>query len=415
MAQDTQPIWKFIRLEEYRKPTEPAREAVRKGVRGLWQRLRQHPRPAEYLIEQKDLHQVPQQLLEQAAPTPTWDAAVSTLTAALEGWLGEPRPRHPVQILLGPPYSGIPDIAMHWTRANDWQLLEAPSPEQVLAGGAGWLEQLKHAEDTALVIPALEHCYLRHHDGLALIRQLIKWVCARQQRCLLGCNSWTWAYFRKAVEAEVALPSPIVLQAFDQDRLRRWFRLLADNAEGSDFQFLQESNGKPVLPPPSDEVEQQADKRTKGQEANDRRPAGVSDFLNYVAGHCRGIPLIAWSIWRRSLQVATEERVQEATVLDTGRILWVRPWTRLDLPSVPLQHTQSDLFVLHALLLHGGLPTDLLPVVLPSTPTEIMQALHHLHACGLLSEVRDRWQITSLGYPAVRRVLVSEGYLVDQF
>ncbi len=415
MAQDSRPLWEFVPIERYARPTEPTTEVVRKGIHGAWERLRQHSPPEKPLIADEDLSQVPEERLQEAAPPPAWDDAVSALDAALAPWLEAPEPASSVQVLVGPPFAGLSEIATHWAHAREWRLVTPPLPAQVLAGGGDWFSALESDDDTPLVMPSLEGCYLRHHDGLALIRRLIDWVCAYRRRCLLGCHSWAWAYLRKALEVDVVFPPPLTLQGFDDERLQRWFRSLASGAESAAFTFLQANSGKPVLNRVDHGAESKANEQGPNQTRQNDRSHGVTDFLKYVAGHSRGNPGVAWTIWRRSLHLAVSEEGQETEAPDTGHVLWVKPWSQIDLPVCPSQLSQSDLLVLHALLLHGGLAAEFLPQLLPSTTTEIMHSLHELHARRMLDEVQGRWQVTALGYPAVRPILESEGYLTDPF
>jgi hypothetical protein len=415
MAQASRPLWEFIPIDHYARPTEPTTEVVRKGIRGAWDRLRQHSPPEKPLIADAELSQVPEDRLQQAAPLPAWDDAVSALSAALEHWLTAPEPASSVQVLVGPPFAGLLEVATHWAHAHQWRLVTPPLPAQVLEGGGDWFSALESDDKTPLVMPSLEGCYLRHHDGLALIRRLIDWVCTHRLRCLLGCNSWAWAYLRRALEVDVVFPPPLTLQGFDEERLQRWFRSLALGADGAEFTFLQANSGKPVL----NRVDQGA-----GPGKNEPRPPKtsksdrshrVTDFLKYVAGRSRGNSGVAWTIWRRSLHLAVRDEAPETEIPTDSRVLWVKPWSQMDLPYCPSRLSQTGLLVLHALLLHGGLATEILPQLLPFTTSEIMQSLHELRAREILHEAQDRWQVTPLGYPAVRPILESEGYLTDQF
>ena len=69
--------------------------------------------------------------------------------------------------------------------------------------------------------------------------------------------------------------------------------------------------------------------------------------------------------------------------------------------------------VLHTLLIHGGLWSRILPELLPLSPMEILEHLYLLEASGLVESDQRFWRVTPAGYPAVRQVLQSEGYLTD--
>jgi hypothetical protein len=415
MTRTSPPLWEFVPIDHYARPTEPTTEVVRKGIRGAWDRLRRHSPPEKPLIADAELDQVPEERLQKAAPLPAWDDAVSALSAALEHWLKAPEPESSMQVLVGPPFAGLSEITTHWARAHEWRLVTLPLPAQILEGGSDWFSELESDDKTPLVIPSLEGCYLRHHDGLAFIRRLIDWVFTNRLRCLLGCNSWAWAYLRKALEVDVLFPLPLTLQGFDDERLQRWFRSLASDADGAVFTFLQANSGKPVLNGVDHGTEPSAEEPRPHKVSKSTRSRRVTDFLKYVAGRSRGNPGVAWAIWRRSLHLAVLDEAHETDIPTDNHVLWVKPWSQIDLPYCPSQLSQSDLLVLHALLLHGGLASAILPQLLPFTTTEMMHSLHELRARGILHEAQDRWQVTPLGYPAVRPILESEGYLTDQF
>ena len=71
--------------------------------------------------------------------------------------------------------------------------------------------------------------------------------------------------------------------------------------------------------------------------------------------------------------------------------------------------------VLHTLLLHGGLSTEILPQLLPLSTNEIMQTMVTLQSAGLVDAGDDCWRVSALGYPVVRQVLKEDGYLIDSF
>ncbi len=406
-------LWEFVRFNQYSKPAEPASEVVRKGIWGMWDRLRQHrPSHDNMIMSQENLCQVPAELLQQAAPKPDWNLALPALATALEQWLETPEPSTPIQVLVGPPYCGIPEMVTAWTRTHDWRLVEPPSPSQILAGAREWFSDFDTDDATPLVIPSLEQCYLRHQDGLGLIPRLTECLAMKRIRCLLACNSWAWAYFRKVYEVDVLFPPPFTLQGLDHTRLQHWFRFLISGPDPSGMRFLQADNGKPVLS--IDDHDTEGD--TSGQPPegkNHHSQSNVTGFLKYVAGTSRGIPGIAWAIWRRSLRYAAEETNDGDS--ESGTVFWIKPWSQLALPSFHSPYDQNALLVTHALLLHGYLPNEALRVALPLNPKEIMHGLHSLHIQGLIDSVQDRWYVTPAGYPAVRRALESEGYLIDEF
>jgi hypothetical protein len=73
------------------------------------------------------------------------------------------------------------------------------------------------------------------------------------------------------------------------------------------------------------------------------------------------------------------------------------------------------MLLLHALLIHGGLPEALLPELLPFSRARCMGALLALRGAGAVQWDRGRWRVRALAYAAVREGLRGRDYLVDQF
>ena len=85
----------------------------------------------------------------------------------------------------------------------------------------------------------------------------------------------------------------------------------------------------------------------------------------------------------------------------------------MQLPDLARSAAKLDGMLLSTLLQHGGLPQALLAELLPAAPSRVVHSLHQLHLAGLVEKAGDEWQPTPTGYPAVRRFLAEEGFLVD--
>jgi hypothetical protein len=410
----SQNLWRFIRLDQYNRPSDTSRETMRKGVSGLWLRLGWGSKAEESVFAEKDLSQVPQELVDQAAPDPEWSAALPAVTAVLDTWLDAKVPGSTNQIFVGPPYHGTFEILTAWAQARGWRLVAAPSPEMILTGGQDWLTQFEE-DNEPLVLPHLEHCYLRHYDGLTLLRRLLDHIISQSRRWLVGCDSWAWAYLSKALKVDTVFPPPFILEAFDQERLKTWFQQLAAESGENIFVFRQLDSGKYVLPP-----------ATGGEASGDRSQGAAAEdsgFLKNVAAYSLGIPGIAWAVWRRSFGFvnAMEEGGAESDKAapaagdgNTAYPILVTPWSKITLPRFPFQRFSTGLLlVLHTLLIHGGLWSQIFPELLPLSPMEILEHLYLLEASGLVESDQSFWRVTPAGYPAVRQALQSEGYLTD--
>jgi hypothetical protein len=415
---EQQNLWRFIRLEEYIRPPEPAQEKVRQGIFGLWGRLGWGKKSGP-VFRETNLSQAPRELLDEVVPVPDWSEGVAAVTAALGDWLDAALPDPTVQVFVGPCYSGTAQILAQWAGARGWDLLPPPEPEQILAGGKEWLAQADDGSDAPLVLPHLEHCYLRHYDGLTVLRRLLEIMLSHRRRWLVGSDSWAWAYFRQVFSVDALLRSPWILAPFGQERLQVWLPEVIEGAPTPGFVFRQSDNGKFILPPTLGGDPAFPDQNQPEPAAS----ANLSNFLKYLAAYSRGVPGIAWAVWRHGLYEAMLQEVEEkgpeaggesSAAPRADRTIWVKPWPQIARPTIPnLPERPQLLMMLHALILHGGLQERLLPEVLPMPPMEIIEYLYLLQNAGLVETEKSFWRVTPEGYPAVRQALQSEGYLTD--
>jgi hypothetical protein len=385
------------------RPVEPTREAVREGIRGFVEHLRKPDRAGEAFLARSRLASVPAYLMERVAAPPDWNGLTPGLDQALGAWAHEEEPATPIQVVVGAPYSGVPEALAAWAKALGWRVAVAPTEEEILQGGEAWLDSFSRDLEKPLVIPNLERLYLRHHAGLSLVRRLLDWLWSTKRRCLIGCDSWGWSYLTKSLQIDMLMPPPLTLAACDYTHLRTWLRELASRLDRFGVVFRQTNNGDFVLPP--------------AVSPDGESMLVASDYLKHLAAFSRGIPGVAWAIWRFSLQYeideAVEMRAQETAEKDRRLTMWVKTWAQLELPEPPRLVTQPQLFVLHGLLLHGGLTSQGLAQVLPLSEAEVIESVHRLQPTGVIETVGDRYRVTAITYPTVRKILFQEGYLVD--
>jgi hypothetical protein len=256
------PAWRFIPLDQYARPVEPASKAVREGILGLLDHIRMPRSTNGTFLVRTDLTSVPPFLMER----------VPALDQALGTWAKEEQPVSPIQVVVGAPHSGIPTALAAWAKDMGWRLVVAPTDRQILEGGGEWLDQFSHDLEKPLVIPRFEHLYLRHHAGLSL--RLLDWLCSTQRRCLIGIDSWAWSYLTKASQIDTILPHPITLAACDDESLRTWLQQLAFRSGQFGVVFRQTDSGSFVLPP--------------GGGVESEETAVVTDYVRHLAAFSSG-------------------------------------------------------------------------------------------------------------------------------
>ena len=394
------PTWQFIPLEQFSRPQPPPAEFLRTGITGVLARISRLRRSLRGAVPLAELTAVPTYLLERIAACPTYDRQISALESALAEWAAAGGAAGKLQVVVGPPASGMGEVLGGWAREHGWWNIAPPDYSDILDGGQTWLETFEHDPDKPLLIADLARLYLRHHNGLDLVRRLLDTLWARNGQCLIGCDSWAWGYLSQALQIDTQLPPPLTMAACDSDHLLAWLGELAAGAERFGFSFRLANNGKYVLQP------------------RNREMVEVSDYFKHLAAFCRGNPGLIWAIWRSSLQYGANAEVDpkalESAGRDSNRTIWVKNLGSLKLPDLP-GASQDKLFVLHTLLLHAGLPISELTRLLPLSPAEVMRAIHILRNAGLIQAEGQHLQVSPLGYPAARQILSQEGYLVDAF
>ena len=426
--------WQFIPIQDYARPTEPTSETVLLNLRDQWLvfqrwlRAQTHVEKEEY--EAPDLRSAPQRLLNWAAPEPAWPTCYhEALDEALDEWLAQDEREAGVRVVVDAPFNHLDEAVAAWGQARDFVLIEPPSVAEVLNGGSQWLEHWlgqtlqfdeRGAPNTRFVLPQLHRCYLRHHDGLTLMRQLLDNLFKRPYSGLIFCDSWAWAYLCNVLHLSSFFDHVLTPCAFDAEALAHWFAELSQQSPPNQYIFRQADNGKRVL------SRKHTEKDDPPLSLKQRETDNRSDFLTYVATRSRGNPGIAWALWRYSLKVASDdqvaEEVQEEAESDRGTTVWVTPWEQLDLPSLPANPSTGEAFVLYTLLIHGGVSGATLPQLIPSSPSDIIEVAQGLKRRGVIEQVGEldermqttkRWRIHVLAYPNVRAFLKNEGYLVD--
>lgn len=401
-AEKVEPIWQFGPVADYSLPVAPVSQAARRRLaflRRLWQRNNQESEPL--FSADDDLLALSAWWLARIVPTPDWEAAAQALHATLSDWLARQGSEQPIVLLVAPPHSGVVKILRAWADREEWPVLTGPTPGQIFDDADDWSPQ-RPEEAGGWVLPHMERLYLRHQNGLGLVRRFLnRAIVGEWGRGVLCCDSWAWAYLRHVWQGRQ--PITLSLQAFGRERLTALFQEMGEGFQGDPPLFRQADNGRYILPPPAEEG----------------KSAELSTFLQILAAHSRGIPGVARSIWRSSLQTEPDDSIDEETAQEDRRLpnrtIWVKPWNSITHPAVRPGAGREQAFVLHTLLLHNGLPLELLQGLLPLSPTETAATVSSLADAGLIGLDEQRLRVTPAGYPDVRQFLQREGYLVDQF
>lgn len=380
----------FLPLGKYDWPSTP----VNRGIDQVLSQIRKRLQRTDKLsgIDPDRLSPAPSDLIARVAEPPAHYPLIAELNATLSQWLADDGTLDRVQTIILPPCDRE-DLLGQWANAHGLQTF---SIDHTLTE----LDALDDPQAQPLVIPRLEHRFLRTRGGLHDIRQLLDRLSIMERRIIVGCNSWAWQFLRKSCEVDLIFSTPMTFQAFDKKRLRSWLGTLAhDPADGSNLCFRSASSGQDVF-------------------GNGEGETEVSAFMTELAKRSMGIPWVAWHLWQDSLHLATAvegDAVEAAEVetdaskeVDDRDIIWV---TDILPPSVPSRTDQNALLVLHALLIHGGLTQDQIVQTVPLvTYTHVLASLLR---SGLVDRTDGVYRCRPAAYPVVRDGLNNSGYPVD--
>ncbi len=396
------PLWEYITIADYKLPAEPVTHTARKGLSVFRHLLQRNKTETESPLKtEAELSRLPAYLLERIAPSPPWNDAAAALCVELDHWLSLEVPDPPVVVLVGPPHSGHTDILRAWAEQLKWPILKPPSAKQILTCDESWLTR-QNDHSGFWVFPVLEKAWLRHSEGLNLTRRFLDNAYAgKLGRGVIGCDSWAWAFLRHVWQG--SLPVVLTLQSRDQNRLAAHFQKPADYAGKQQILFRQSDNGHYVLPLP--ETTDISGKK--------------SHFLQLSAAYSRGIFGVAQAIWRAGLRTEPDKTMEDKNETEDEKIphqtLWITPWNQLKHPSLPDGTGDDEAIILHTLLLHNGLPVELLQQLVPLSSNQVLEILFRLEASGIVIQQNDDWRISPRGYPAARQLLQMNSYMLDHF
>lgn len=408
---ETPSYWQFVPIGDYQVPALPARGAMSEAWTQFKRALRriddESLQPARKEAQLRALSEV--RLSHLVPPVDPNDPA-DALDGALYDWMTGHDER-PVRFVVGQPHGCYPQLLPFWAQRHGARLIDPPDPETLLEGDLGVLDRFevdrpgtRAGNGGMWVIPDLAHWYLRHPEGLRLVRALL----ARAEtgelgRGIIGCDSWAWAYLGHL------WPMPhhdaLTAQGFDGTRLTRLLFHQIERQPHRRVHFRNAANGQDILAVPSN---------------GNGNGVTAHPELQRLAAHCRGNPGTALTYWRESLRTepddggvtAVEGEQRNDDIFDEEDV-WVT--NQLHEPILPNETGEDVALVLHALLLHNGLATRWLAELLPLARDVSLAILLRLTRAGLVTRRGDRHIVTALGYQSVRSLLQRRDYLTDSF
>ncbi len=392
-------LWQFVPLASYARPESPATHVAVTAWARMKQLFQRNPAQDDAPAKrEEELRRLPQLQLQHVARPIEWEALAPVLEESMATQWGDDLPG--VRFVIGQPHCGHAEIASQWASEQQATLIEPPSMAQILGNDQSWHRNWASAGDKVWVLPRLERCFLRHANGLDLVRQLLEAVASgRAARGLIACDSWAWAYLQRVWP--LPRPAALTLQAFNGQALARLFSLLAAPGGKRRLSFRHASSGQETLGVPYE-------------------GSSCSDDLIRLAAHCRGNPGTARDYWRQRMRSEPEADVEAdndqsdaSTNADANEVIWVS--ATLPEPALPIEADEDVALVLHALLLHGGLPEAALAEVLPLSRQRSLATLRRLQQLEVCEISNEYWRVSALAYALVRAWLRGRDFLTDDF
>lgn len=405
--QDDTRLWTYLAVAEYNVPSPPVSHAARWGARRLWRWARGLVANTKDASNDKtfDVDRPSAELLHSLTTEPDWSEAARRLDHSLgDDWFNNRRPTRLVRACVGAPGCNISGILQRLAQQRGLSVLAPPPPESLLNStglNASDRQSPSESADAILVIPNLERWFLRHENGLTALRALIEQLASGGQRALIGCDSWAWSFLQRAVGIEGLLGQPQSLAPFDACRLDLWFR---SSLKLQTFEFRERDGNQEVFPDlaPADDETGDAPKRER------------SALMTSLAARARGNLGVALAVWRECLRTREKDDDREAPPAGS-RVLWVVSPDELSLPEIPANADRMHRFLLHSILVHGGLPLSAIYGLMPFSREDVRGRIGELQNAGVIEQRDERLQVSLAAYPAVRRDLHGEGFLTDAF
>ncbi|MEQ9411413.1 MAG: hypothetical protein RIK87_27105 [Fuerstiella sp.] len=402
-------LWSLVPIADFQVPLCQTADAARGTMRRLRESLQGLFRArSEVPPNQKVQRHCPNaDVLHTLSPALDWAAAAASLAETLgEEWFADPEPGRSVTTIVGPPGCDIAQMLQTLARDRGLTVLAAPCFQTLLESSPTSLPAFSPLEaqiDRIVVIPQLERWYLRHEDGMAVIRQLLRQIRGSEQRILIGCDSWAWAFLQQAIGIQDMLGPPLTLAPFDAERLDTWCRSIP-HVRSCDIRTS--DDGEAVFP----------DCPTADEQHTDDSRRSISAFIRNLSAHARGNPAVAMALWRFSLeQPESDAGEAEDTSEGTRTLMRATPPAQLPLPRLTDASDRIDRIILHSVLLHGGMPAARLSELLPFSETEVERRTNLMCRTDVLQQVQGRLHVSLTAYPGVRQDLRNDGFLTDAF
>ena len=403
-------IWEFIPISDYNKPTYIFEQTFKTKFPRIMKKISRSKVEDVFLTDLDKLKEFPEAKLNRVVSVPDLTEPIKHLDSTLFDWLKAKPTTDDIIFVINQPYSYTQEIVTNWATKNKIPIISKPNNDQILDQSFDFTSQFMKAKSNVFVIPNFEKFYLRHYNGLTIIRNLFLYLWSNEIKTVICVNSWSWVYLKKVLEIDSFGVEQLVLAPFNYTKFEKWFKTLKKDLKFRKIVFRKADDGNYVIEPNS-----LTEKDKKGIKID-------YNFLKNLTAYSEGIPKIAWTIWRYSLRIEPDDEFYDKNDdidenIDPKKLLttWVIPWERLKLPGKLDDVKRSELLILQSILLHDGLDECYLEKILPLTQSEVMLSLNVLKSSNLIKKDKQEWKVTPVSYAYVKKLLTNYGFFNDNF
>jgi len=225
-----------------------------------------------------------------------------------------------------------------------------------------------------------------------MIRRLLDKACSVDfGQGIIARDGWGWAFLNYVWRIK-HLPV-ITLKSFDADMLTELFMELYRTG----IKFCKSDDGSLLL---SHESTAREDEKQR------------NSYFRYLASYSGGNSGVALAYWNASLRTQPED---PATTENEDSTVWVTPLKEVTKGELPKTIGDDEGFVLHSLLLHNGVSSELLDELLPVSRSRIAEICFLFDQMGIIEETQQGWKVSIYAYPRVKQFLKENDYLTDPF
>jgi hypothetical protein len=243
---------------------------------------------------------------------------------------------------------------------------------------------------TLIILPRLEQCFLRCIQGWQGIEYLRDQIGKSPDTFwLIGCNAWAWTYLNRVCQIGAYFNQVTPLPALSDSDLEQWLTPLVKTL---DYEL---EEGKQTI--------------------------SISDsYWRDLASLSIGGEQVAVELWLRSLKFREKDLPSDINSKELNSYSsewqdWQLPLQLIN-PVLPglASLEMSDYYLLHSLLLHGGMTRHHLALSLGEAESVVQAQVQRLLSNGIIQQTQDWLCLQPTHYPRLKTELSNNNFLVGE-